>query len=228
MVLSRNESASKRTAMYQPPHFRQTDTDALFSFIKRNPLGLLITTGSGGLIANPLPFIVRRRSDDSGTDCLLAHMARANAQWKAIDAGDEVLVSFMGPDHYITPNWYATKQETGKVVPTWNYQAVQVRGKATVHQDASWLMQQLTALTDQQEANVPRPWAVQDAPETFVQAQMRGIVGIELEITAIEGKLKVSQNRNAADYNGVIKGLEAEGTEAARDMASLVRGATQG
>ncbi|OLP44096.1 FMN-binding negative transcriptional regulator [Rhizobium oryziradicis] len=212
--------------MYQPPHFRQIDTEDLFSFIAHHPLGLLISAGSAGLIANPLPFIVRRSKNENGTDCLLAHIARANAQWKAIDAGDEVLVSFMGSHHYITPNWYATKQDTGKVVPTWNYQTVQVRGKATIHQDPDWLLKQLTALTDQQEASEPRPWAVQDAPESFVAAQMRGIVGIELEITAIEGKRKVSQNRTAADYNGVIAGLDAKGTQTAADMAALVRKAT--
>lgn len=212
--------------MYQPPHFRQTDAEALFSFITHHPLGLLITAGSAGLIANPLPFIVQRRETPEGIDRLLAHMARANAQWKAIEAGDDVLVSFMGSHHYITPNWYATKQDTGKVVPTWNYQTVQVRGRAKVHQDASWLLQQLTALTDQEEAGEPKPWAVQDAPESFVAAQMRSIVGIELDITAIEGKLKVSQNRNAADYNGVIKGLEAKGNQAAADMADLVRKTT--
>jgi transcriptional regulator len=209
--------------MYQPPHFRQNDTEALFAFIQQNPLGLLITSGTGGLLANPLPFFLRRGTAEGEPDCLLVHLARANPQWKAIEAGDAVLVSFMGADHYITPGWYATKQETGKVVPTWNYQIVQVRGKATVHQDASWLMQQVSALTDQQEENLPRPWAVKDAPENFVQTQMRGIVGISLEITAIEGKLKASQNRNEADYTGVIHGLEAEGTETAKTMADLVR-----
>ncbi|MBB4952567.1 transcriptional regulator [Agrobacterium vitis] len=212
--------------MYQPPHFRQQDTDALFALIEQNPLGLLITSGTGGLIANPLPFYLRRRTVESEADCLLVHLARANPQWKAIQAGDEVLVSFMGADHYITPNWYATKQESGKVVPTWNYQIVQVRGKATVYQDATWLMQQVSALTDQQEATQPRPWAVQDAPEAFLQAQMRGIVGIEISITAIEGKLKASQNRNEADCTGVRNGLEAEGSDAGKKMAELVRGAT--
>lgn len=212
--------------MYQPPHFHQTDNEALFAFIQHNPLGLLITSGSGGLIANPLPFLLRRSTTENEANCLLVHLARANPQWKAIEAGDEVLVSFMGTDHYITPNWYATKQENGKVVPTWNYQIVQVRGKATVHQDASWLLRQVSALTDQQEADLPRPWAVQDAPETFVQAQMRGIVGVEIQITGIEGKLKASQNRNEADYTGVIEGLEAEGTDAANTMANLIRNAT--
>lgn len=209
--------------MYQPPHFRQNDQEALFAFIRQHPLGLFITSGSGSLLANPLPFVLRRGIADGEADCLLVHLARANPQWKALEAGDEVLVSFMGADHYITPAWYATKQETGKVVPTWNYQIVQVRGTATVHQDANWILQQVSALTDQQEANLPNPWAVGDAPDTFVQAQMRGIVGIEIQITAIEGKLKASQNRNEADYTGVIKGLEAEGTEAAKAMADLVR-----
>ncbi len=212
--------------MYQPPHFRHDDPEALFAFIQHHPLGLLITSGSGGLLANPLPFLLRRSSTETEPDCLLVHLARANPQWQAIEAGDEVLVSFMGADHYITPAWYATKQETGKVVPTWNYQIVQVRGKAKVYQDANWLLQQVSALTDQQEANLASPWAVSDAPENFVQAQMRGIVGIEIQITTIEGKLKASQNRNEADYTGVIKGLETEGTDAAKAMADLVKIAT--
>lgn len=209
--------------MYQPPHFRQTETEALFGFIERNPLALLVTAGSGGLIANPLPFFLRRGGDGDDKDRLIAHMARANPQWKAIEAGDEVLVSFMGADHYVSPNWYPTKQESGKVVPTWNYQIVQVRGTATVHHDAAWLLDQVRRLTDQQEAKGNHPWAVEDAPEPFVTAQLRGIVGLELAISSIEGKLKASQNRDEADRMGVLQGLEAEGKPQADAMADVMR-----
>ncbi|MBB4006659.1 FMN-binding negative transcriptional regulator [Allorhizobium taibaishanense] len=209
--------------MYLPSHFRQTDTEALFGFIQRNPLALLVTAGSGGLVANPLPFFVSRARDGEDKDRLIAHMARANPQWQAIEAGDEVLISFMGADHYVSPNWYPSKQESGKVVPTWNYQIVQVRGTTTVHHDAAWLLDQVNRLTDQQEAKGEHPWAVNDAPEPFVTARMRGIVGLELAITAIEGKLKASQNRTEADRKGVIDGLESEGKPQAEAMADVMR-----
>ncbi|MUO78232.1 FMN-binding negative transcriptional regulator [Agrobacterium vitis] len=209
--------------MYQTPHFRQTDHDALFSFIESNPLGLLITAGSGGLIANPLPFFLRRAGNAQGQDCLIAHMARANPQWQEIEAGADVLVSFMGADHYVSPNWYPSKQESGKVVPTWNYQTVQVRGSMRTHHDPAWLLSQVRLLTDQQEASELHPWAVDDAPEKFVAAQMRGIVGVELEIASLEGKLKASQNRTDIDRQGVLDGLGGQQTPQADAMAALMR-----
>ncbi|MVA18087.1 FMN-binding negative transcriptional regulator [Agrobacterium vitis] len=208
--------------MYQPPHFRQTDHEALCQFIVAQPFGLLITSGSGGLLANPLPFFLLR-SNDTQPDRLLAHMARANPQWQAIHAGDEVLVAFMGSDHYISPNWYPSKQETGKVVPTWNYQTVQVRGMAKAHQDPAWLQAQVRLLTDQMEASGPRPWAVDDAPDNFVAAQMRGIVGVEVQISHLEGKLKASQNRTDIDRQGVLDGLGEQATPQAEAMAALMR-----
>ncbi|MCM2290904.1 FMN-binding negative transcriptional regulator [Allorhizobium sp. BGMRC 0089] len=206
--------------MYQPPHFRQTEIDTLHAFIRQHPLGLLISSGTAGLLANPVPFFLK--SEPDGKTSLIAHLARANPQWQALEKDVEALVVFMGPDHYISPGWYRTKQETGKVVPTWNYQLVQVRGHVRVHHDSDWLRHQVKLLTDQQEADHPRPWALEDAPEPYVAGQLKGIVGIEINVTLIEGKLKASQNRNEADRDGVRNGLLEKDTGSASIMAALV------
>ncbi|MDQ0457041.1 transcriptional regulator [Rhizobium paknamense] len=192
---------------------------ALLAFIEQNPLGLLISSGSAGLMANPVPFFLRR--GDQGLT-LVAHLAKANPQWKALTDEAEILVVFSGTDHYVSPGWYATKQETGKVVPTWNYQLVQVRGTARIHQEPEWLLAQVSQLTGQYEDHRDQPWAVTDAPAPFVAAQLKGIVGVEIAVTAIEGKLKASQNRNAADQQGVLQGLRQEETAEAHAMAELM------
>lgn len=204
--------------MYQPPHFREDDLDTQHALIRAHPLGLLITAGAGGLVANPVPFLVERDGTPFGT--LRAHVARANPQWREIGAGAEVLVVFQGAECYITPSWYRTKAETGKVVPTWNYAIVQVRGRARAVEDAAWLRAQIEALTNEHEGRRAEPWHVTDAPEPFIAAQLRAIVGIEIAIEAIEGKWKVSQNRPAADREGVARGLAGEGLDP--DMAELV------
>ena len=203
--------------MYEPPLHRQDDVAHLHALIRSHPLGLLISHGEGGLLANAIPFLIDADASKHGT--LRAHVARANPQWRDLQAGAEALVVFQGVQHYVTPSWYETKRETGKVVPTWNYLIVQARGRAVVHEDASWLRDQIEALTNKQENPRAKPWAVGDAPDDFIAAQMRAIVGIEIEIADIKGKWKVSQNRNAADRAGVIEGL---GTDA---MAEIVRAA---
>jgi transcriptional regulator len=154
---------------------------------------------------------------------LRAHVARANPQWKEIAAGAEALAIFQSADHYVTPGWYETKRETGKVVPTWNYVIVQARGPVHVDESPEWLSRQIDALTRQQEASVGSDWRVKDAPEPFIAAQMRGIVGIEMKVTNLSGKFKLSQNRSEADRRGVAAGLETLPGETAQDMASLVR-----
>lgn len=207
--------------MYQPPHFREERLGVQHDLIRNHPLGLLISSGEGGLLANPIPFQLIERPEGPGI--LQAHMARANPQWRAISEGAEVLVVFQGPDHYITPSWYETKRETGKVVPTWNYAIVQVRGHARAFEDAAWLRAQVERLTGTHEATRAKAWAVGDAPEDFIAAQLKGIVGIEIEITAIEGKWKVSQNRGEPDRRGVAGGLAGEAGEAADAMQDLVR-----
>ncbi|MBW8301950.1 MAG: FMN-binding negative transcriptional regulator [Hydrogenophaga sp.] len=207
--------------MYQPPHHREDRREVQHALIRSHPLGLLISSGEGGLLANPIPFRLVKTEEGLGT--LQAHMARANPQWRALAKGAEALVVFQGADHYITPSWYETKRETGKVVPTWNYAIVQVRGRVRVIEDSQWIRAQVDRLTDGHESKRMIPWAVGDAPDDFITAQLKGIVGIEVEITAIDGKWKVSQNRNEADRRSVAEGLDAEGSEAAGAMAAMVK-----
>jgi transcriptional regulator len=206
--------------MYQPPHFREERTEVQHALMRAHPLALLVTFGEGGLTANPVPLILHPERGEKGV--LRGHLARANPQWRSFDPSVECLAVFQGVDAYITPSWYATKRETGKVVPTWNYAVVQAYGRLTVIEDSGWLGEQVRSLTDRHEAARPAPWAVADAPENFVRAQLKGIVGIEIAINRIEAKWKVSQNRNEADRDGVTEGLLGEEDEAARAMASLV------
>lgn len=210
--------------MYQPPLFRETRPDVLHALIRAHPLGLLISSGQDGPIANPLPFVLDSAVGSHGR--LRVHLAKANPQWRVLadDPGATVLVVFQGADTYITPSWYETKRETGKVVPTWNYAMVQVRGTARVIEDAAWLAQQISDLTVLHESKRQEPWAVSDAPDAYIQSQIKGIVGIEIDIFEISGKWKVSQNRPVADREGVAEGLDTEAETAdAREMAGLVR-----
>lgn len=202
--------------MYQPPLHREDRLDVQQGLIEAHPFGLLISSGTDGLLANGLPFILKRHEGELGL--LKAHIARANDQWRGLD-GQRVLVVFQGPMAYVSPSHYETKKETGKVVPTWNYVMVQARGVARVHADPDWLGAQIAELTDHQEAGYAHPWAVNDAPDDYIKAQMRGIVGIEIPITSIEGKWKVSQNRSEPDRRGVAMGL----AETNPSMTELVR-----
>ncbi|PKL75296.1 MAG: transcriptional regulator [Candidatus Melainabacteria bacterium HGW-Melainabacteria-1] len=191
--------------MYIPPAFREDRIETLHELIRQHPLGLLTTAGDSGLAATPLPFLVHTDEDKNGT--LRAHMARANPHWRDLRGVAGCLVVFMGPQGYVTPSWYPTKQETQKVVPTWNYVTVQAWGKPRLVEDAAWLRRQLDDLTHARERTRPHPWAVSDAPEDYIAAQMKAIVGIEIPIDRLEGKWKLSQNRPEADRAGVIAGL---------------------
>ena len=207
--------------MYEPPLHRNEDLAAQHDLIRAHPLGLLISHGASGLLANAIPFLIDPAASKFGT--LRAHVARANPQWRDLETAGEALVVFQGVQHYVTPSWYETKRETGKVVPTWNYVVVQARGKPIVTSDAAWLRDQIEALTRKKESDRAAPWAVGDAPEDFIEQQMRAIVGIEIEIFDIKGKWKVSQNRTAEDRAGVIAGLQAEGdAEATRDRRAIL------
>lgn len=206
--------------MYLPPLFREDRLDVQHEVIRRHPLGLLVTAGSGGLMANAIPFLIAPELSEFGT--LQAHLARANNQWRELADVDECMVVFQGPDAYVTPSWYATKRESGKVVPTWNYVTVHAWGRPHVIEEVSWLREQIGALTDGQEEVFAEPWAVSDAPETFIAGQIKGIVGLEIPISRIEGKWKVSQNRPHEDRTGVIEGFTALGADG-REMAALVR-----
>lgn len=207
--------------MYEPSHFKVEDREQLHAVIRQHPLATLVTMGEGGLVANPVPFVLH--PEEGGNGILRAHLARPNTQWQAIAAGAETLVIFTGIERYVTPAWYATKQEHGKVVPTWNYVTVQVRGPARAIEDGEWLRAQLESLTRQQEAPRAEPWSVTDAPAPFIAAQARGIVGIEIEIASILGKFKLSQNRREDDKLGVLNGLSAEPESASQAMAALVK-----
>ena len=208
--------------MYQPPHHREERPDVLHGLIRAHPLGMVISVSPDGEPeANVIPLLLDETRGDKGF--LKGHLARANPQWKMLAENGRVLIVFQGPDTYITPSWYQTKIDTGKVVPTWNYAIVQVRGNVTVHEDGEWLGEQVRQLTRSHEDAREKPWAVDDAPEAFIASQLKGIVGIDIEITAIEGKWKVSQNRPVADRVGVVKGLETEDAVAAPAMAELVK-----
>lgn len=204
--------------MYQPEHFKLEDRTVLHDVMRANPLGQLISAGASGLLANPVPFMLHADEGDQGI--LRTHLARPNGQWRDFVDGCDVLVIFQGPQAYITPSWYAAKKEHGKVVPTWNYVTVQVRGKAVAVQDGHWLVRHVSEMSDQQEQPLDKPWAVSDAPEPFITALARGIVGIEVEISDITGKFKLSQNRPEADRQGVEQGLAANGAD---HVSSLVR-----
>ena len=207
--------------MYEPTHFKVDDRAALRKVIADHPLGLLITAGSAGLTANAVPFTFYDAPGPQGT--LRAHVARANPQWRDIAAGADALVVFQGVERYISPGLYATKAQTHKVVPTWNYVMVQARGRASAHEDAAWLRPQIERLTADQEAARAQPWAVGDAPEDFLEQQMRAIVGIEIEITEMRGKFKVSQNRPAQDRASVLGALDESSDAGDAVMAALLR-----
>lgn len=201
--------------MYIPPAFREDDPAALQAIIRDARLASLVTATAGGLLATPMPLYLRPEEGPHGT--LYGHVARANPQWGQAALG-EAMAIFQGPDAYITPAWYAGKQEHGKVVPTWNYVAVHAYGPAEFFDDEARLLEAVTRLTLRHESPRPQPWAVADAPADFIRAQLRGIIGLRLPIARIEGKRKMSQNRSAADRANVAAGLAA--SERAPDHAA--------
>ncbi len=193
--------------MHCPSMFREERLDVLHDLMSTHPLATLITAGSNGLMANLIPFTLHVGGKHG---ILRAHLARGNKQLDALREGAEALVVFQGPECYVTPSWYPSKAEHGKVVPTWNFAMVQVRGKPQVFDDATWVRAQIDEMTNNHERQRQRPWKVSDAPEDFIAAQLKAIVGIEISINSIEGKWKVSQNRLPADRQGVIDGLRTE------------------
>ncbi len=209
--------------MYVPPHFAEDRLPILHGAMRSAGLATLVTTGPDGLIASPLPLMIDPNAGPYGT--LYGHLAKGNPQWRSFDPAVEALAMFMGPDAYITPGWYETKRETGKVVPTWNYVTVHAYGRLSIFQDAAELLAVVTRLTSRHEADRDAPWAPDDAPAQFIQSQLKGIVGFQLPITRLQGKWKMSQNRTPADRAGVVDGLRADGKHAA---AAQVAGAAAG
>jgi transcriptional regulator len=205
--------------MYVPSHFAETRVELLHAAIRDAGLATLVTTGSGGLDASHVPLLLEPEPGPLGR--LVGHVARANPQVRATPAGSGALAIFLGPDAYVTPSWYATKRETGKVVPTWNYLAIHAHGTVRFFEDRARLLALVTRLTDRHEQPRAAPWKVGDAPADYLEAMLDGIVGIELTLTRLEGKWKASQNRSEADRRGVEDGLRRDGEAA---MADLVRG----
>jgi transcriptional regulator len=193
--------------MYVPKHSKETDVIALPEIIRAAGLAHLVTATVEGPIATPLPLLLDAGEGEFGA--LYGHFARANPQWQRPIRG-EALAMFSGPDFYATPSWYAAKRDTGRVVPTWNYIAVHAYGPVEFLADPDRLLQVVTRLTDRQERARANPWSVSDAPESFVRAQLKGIVGLRLPIRRLEGKRKMSQNRSAADRAGVRRGIEQD------------------
>jgi transcriptional regulator len=206
--------------MYSPKPFDVTDVATLHDLMREQPLGQWITLADGELLANPIPFLLDATRGEYGT--LVGHVARANPVWQAFSREVESLVVFQGPHAYVSPAWYASKALHGKVVPTWNYAVVQARGLPRVIEDPAALRGILGSLTDRHEASRADPWRVDDAPAEFTEALLGQIVGIEIPITRLAGKWKVSQNRPAADRAGVVAGLQSEADPQARAMAALV------
>jgi transcriptional regulator len=210
--------------MYVPGHFEESRVEVLHGLIRENPLGALVTVGGGGLDANHIPFEVDAGAGLFGT--LRGHVARANPVWREGARDVEALVIFQGASLYISPAWYPTKQETAKVVPTWNYAVVHARGTPRFIDDRDWLRDFVTRLTDRHESTRPEPWHVTDAPADYIDTMLGAIIGVEIPITRLIGKWKVSQNRPAQDRQGVVDGLSREGqggSSAAAAMADLVR-----
>jgi transcriptional regulator len=205
--------------MYVPPAFREDDLSALHETMRAARLSNFVTATAEGLIATPLPLVLVPDEGPYGT--LYGHMARANPQWRLPPAG-EAMALFMGPDAYVTPAWYASKPEHGKVVPTWNYVAVHAYGPAEFFEEPDRLLDVVTRLTNLHERSRTEPWAVTDAPESFIRAQLRGIIGLRLPITRIDGKRKMSQNRSAGDRAGVAAGLATSDRASDRVVAELI------
>lgn len=203
-------------AVYRPPAFREDRPEILYEAVQAHPLGTLITYGTSGLMANVVPFTLRVEASFA---VLRAHLAKANEQVVHLKEGAPVLVIFQGPQAYVSPSWYATKREHGKVVPTWNYVIVQARGRPVMIESQVWLGEQIDELTSIHEHGRAEPWSLDDAPADFVLGQMKGIIGLEIPIERIEGKWKVSQNQPMPNRVGVERGLRTDGRT---DMAGEV------
>jgi transcriptional regulator len=205
--------------MYIPAHFAP-DEATVGELLHNHGAADLVTLTPEGLVATMLPFIYVPGAGEHGA--LHGHLARNNAQWRLPAQGDS-LVIVHGPDAYITPRWYASKAEHGRVVPTWNYVTAHVYGRLIVHDDPVWTEDLVRRLTTKHEASSAHPWSVDDAPRAYIEGQLRAIVGVELLITRIEAKAKLSQNRPAADVEGVIEGLRARGDEDSADAVEQAR-----
>jgi transcriptional regulator len=209
--------------MYNPAHFKKENPQALRDLMAQFPLATLVTLGSQGLCATHMPLLYD--SGASGFGVLRGHMAKANPQWSDVKPEVSALAIFTGPQHYISPNWYPSKAEHGKVVPTWNYVVVHARGPLRVIHDVAWLKRNVSDLTAVHEAGFASPWTPETAPAGYVDSMVKAIVGIEIAIESLDGKWKASQNRPVPDRLGVIDALTNLGTPEGRRMAEIVSAA---
>ena len=205
--------------MYQPDHFRAHDLPQMRALMRAKPFATLISAGPAGLQATHLPTVLRDDEPDGVIEC---HLARANPHWKDLAGGNQTLLIFHGPEGYITPNWYPSKAAHGKVVPTWNYAVVHATGRPEVMKEKAWLLRHVGELTAQQERTEAKPWALSDAPDSYINVMLRGIVGFRFAITRLEGKWKMSQNREAIDQEGVVQGLNTRAAGDDLEMAEIV------
>jgi transcriptional regulator len=206
--------------MYIPRHNEEKRVSVMHSLMLSRPLGTLVTLGASGLFASHIPMILE--DDGSQFGILKGHISRANTQWRDFVPTVDALAIFAGHQHYISPNWYPETKEHGQEVPTWNYVVVHAYGPLKVIRDDHWLLTNVEKLTNIHEAASPIPWKVSDAPEDFIQSQLKGIVGLELPIQRLEGKWKVSQNRTERERNGVVDGLAKLNTPESLAMKALV------
>jgi transcriptional regulator len=211
-----------RRAMYIPASHAEHRAEVLYAFLDAHPFAVLVTASAEGLVATHLPIVLDQTRGPHGT--LEGHIARANAQHRQLSVTSEALVIFSGPNAYITPTWYPSKAAHGKVVPTWNYVAVHAYGVLRFREDDEFLRRHLAQLTRRHEEGREKPWAVADAPADYLAQQRRAIVGVELEITRLEGKWKMSQNRSAEDIDGVVAGLSSSASPDDREVAAIVDG----
>jgi transcriptional regulator len=208
--------------MYTPKAFEVTDLPLLQAAMKQSELATLVTITPHGLVATHLPLLLDESKGEYGT--LTGHVSRANLQWRESDPEAEALIIFLGLDTYVSPNWYPAKQETGRVVPTWNYAAIHAYGRVSFFEDAERLRTVVTELTKRHEATFPAPWQVTDAPAAYIDSQLKAIVGFECRITRLEGKQKFNQNRSVEDRRGVIEGLRELEEERKLQVAELMEG----
>ena len=206
--------------MYNPPLFKEDRVPVLHEFIRRYPFATLVTLTADGLSANHIPMEIAPDPGSFGT--LRGHVSRSNPLWRDVSAEVDALAIFSGPQAYISPSWYPTKGETGKVVPTWNYAVVHARGPLRVIEDVAWLRRLVTELTNTHEHGRAQPWAITDAPDDYISKQLGAIVGLEMPISRLEGKWKVSQNRAEDDRAGVVTGLRERADPVSQAMADLV------
>ena len=206
--------------MYRPAAFDISEQSAMHDFIDGCGPAQLVTPNGGRLTASIVPLLLDRSVGEHGT--LVGHLARPNPQWRNLDGSVEALAIFTGADAYVSPTYYPTKAETGKVVPTWNYVTVHAHGPLLIHDDKQFVERVVRGLTQKHEGRRPEPWSVDDAPAQYIDAMLGGIVGFELSITLLEGKAKLSQNKSRADIDGTIAGL-SDGTPAEREVAAMMR-----